>query len=102
MTRDDLFATVHAASAETLPAIIGDLESAKALAWARLTTPSPGPLKAEDTEGNISVKVAALRLGVSDRWVYKNARRLPFVRRIGRRVLCSAHGVAEWNARQRG
>jgi hypothetical protein len=30
-------------------------------------------------------------------WLYKNGSRLPFVVRIGRKVLCSEQGLERWN-----
>ncbi len=98
----DLEAVVTAAPRELLPQLIGRLEAAKAAAWVRLAAQVTVAPNTADPEGNLSVEEAARRLGLSDRWIYKNAKRLPFVRRIGRRVLCSARGLAEWNTRQRG
>jgi excisionase family DNA binding protein len=83
-----------------LPAFLGALEAAKAEAWGRLTVSQPVTLTNADE--NVSVEEAARRLGVSNRWIYKHASRLTFVRKIGRRVLCSARALAEWNDRQRG
>ena len=102
VTREDLRGLVEGAALEALPDLIGDLEAAKARAMARLTSPAAArPVMGADLEGNVSVEEAARRLAVSDRWVYSHAKSLPFVRRIGRRVVCSARGVAEWSARQR-
>jgi excisionase family DNA binding protein len=92
---------VRATSAEGLPSLIGALESVKAEAWARLSVPLAADVPRETNE-NVSVEEAARRLGISDRWLYKNAGRLPFVRRIGRRLLCSTRALANWNDRQRG
>ena len=103
MTLPDLRALVLEAPREELPAIVGQLAALQAEALARLTAPLPAPVATvgHEPDGNVSVQVAASRLGLSDRWLYRNAKRLPFIRKIGRRVLCSARGVAEWNARQR-
>lgn len=102
MTREDLRGLVEGAPPEDLPELVGALAAAQARALARLTSPAAvRPVTGSDAEGNVSVEEAARRLGMSDRWVYRNAKSLPFVRRIGRRVVCSARGVAEWSARQR-
>lgn len=50
---------------------------------------------------NISVQEAARRLGISPRFIYRNARELPFIVGIGRRVLCAFAGLpvgtgSEW------
>jgi hypothetical protein len=49
---------------------------------------------------NISVEEAARSLGVSPSWLYKNRGELPFVGRIGRRVVCSAAGVERYRRRR--
>lgn len=54
----------------------------------------------EDPDQNVSVEEAARRLGVSADWVYRN--RLPFKVRIGRRVLCSVHGLERWSRQRAG
>jgi hypothetical protein len=85
-----------------LPALLGALEAVKAEVWCRLASPPPSPAISRPPDENVSVEEAGRRLGISDRWIYKHADRLPFVRKIGRRVLCSARALAEWNDRQRG
>jgi predicted DNA-binding transcriptional regulator AlpA len=89
---------IRTATAEELAELIGGLESASAAAWARLVAPPASP--AETSDENLDAVEAARRLGMSERWLYKNAGRLPFVVRIGRRVLFSAGGLEKWN-RQR-
>jgi hypothetical protein len=96
---EDLVDLVARARAEDLPRLIGDLEAAKAAAFLRLTSPAAAT-RPTPTAGNLSVDVAAKRLGVSPAYVYKNAATLPFVVRIGRRVVCDAAALEKW-ARQR-
>ncbi len=93
-------AVVEGCGADELPVILGRLAELQARAMRRLTVSAPAPVRAVDE--NVSVEEGARRLGVSDRWIYKHADRLPFVRRIGRRVLCSSRALAEWNDRRRG
>lgn len=45
------------------------------------STPRPTP------ERLLSVEDAAIRLGVTKRWLYRNAKRLPFTRKLTRRTL---------------
>ena len=93
---------VTATPREQLVELVGDLAAAHAEAFLRLAAPtSPSASADVCNEGNISVDEAARRLGMSGQWIYRHADRLPFVRKIGRRVLCSAQGVAEWSDRQR-
>jgi len=97
----DLGALVADASAEDLPSLIGQLEAAKAAAWARLALAQwTAAQRIEPRDDNLTVSEAAKRLGVSAQWLYGNAGKLPFMRRIGRRVLCSARGLEQWNGRQ--
>ncbi len=51
---------------------------------------------------NLSTQEAARRLGVSGHWLYRNAKRLPFAVRIGRRLLFSARGLERWNQQRQG
>jgi excisionase family DNA binding protein len=51
---------------------------------------------------NLSVEEAARRLGLSKDWIYRNAVKLPFAVRIGRRLLFSADGLERWNRQRMG
>lgn len=100
MDTPDLFLLVHQCVADRLPALIGELEGAKAAAWTRLSASQRddgGRDPAEGDDRNLDVVEAARRLGISRDWLYKNAARLPFTVRIGRRVLFSAQGLERWN-----
>ncbi len=88
---------VAGAPREDLPVLVGQLEAAKAAAWARLSVPAPATAVETKGDGNISAEEAARRLGVSRSWIYKNARALPFTVRIGRRLVCSIPGLERWN-----
>jgi excisionase family DNA binding protein len=89
---------IEAAEPPDLPAIMGVLEAAKGKAWARL---SSAPATAAPDE-NLSIKEAARRMGVSDRWLYRKARTLPFTVRIGRSLLFSSRGLERWISQRRG
>jgi len=95
--REDLNTAVARASVVELPGLIGDFEAAKAAAWARLVEgPAPQSLT-EAPDRNVSAAEAARRLGMSRDWLYRNAAKLPFTVKIGRRVLFSARGLERWN-----
>jgi hypothetical protein len=50
----------------------------------------------------ISVKEAAAKITRSERWFYRNAKRLPFVKRLSRKVmLVSEQGMVGWIAKQK-
>jgi predicted DNA-binding transcriptional regulator AlpA len=99
MDLDDLARLVAEAPQEELPLVAGKLEEARARCWARLSSPaSPAPTVVEK---NVSVEDAATRMGISKAYVYKQAKSLPFVRRIGRRVVCSSSGLDSWIKRRR-
>jgi hypothetical protein len=81
---------------EELPHLIGELEELKATCLARLTSP------AIDTKDELlDVPEAAARLSVSTEYLYRNHRRLPFTRRIGKRLLFSSNGLAEYVKKSR-
>jgi predicted DNA-binding transcriptional regulator AlpA len=101
----DLADLVRAAPIEELPRLAGRLREAELLVDLRLRAWMPEaslrpPQPAEPT-GNISAEEAAQRLGVSRSWIYKNAKALPFVLRIGRRIVCSPAVLARWSAARR-
>ena len=76
--------------AEDLPGLIGQLEAAKATAWARLTAPAPTQPEHDEL---INVPEAARRLGISEDYLYSHHREYPFTRRQGRKLLFSALGI---------
>lgn len=93
--RQSLDAVLKAAReshAEDLPDLIGKLEAIKAIAWARLTVPTPAPAHDE----LIAVTEAAHRLGISENYLYTHHREYPFTRRQGRKLLFSAAGIERY------
>ena len=95
--RPALEAALGAADPPELLALAGELQGR---AWARL---SSAPSKvASGPETNISVAEAARRLGMSRDFIYKNATSLPFVARIGARVVCSASHVERYRTARLG
>ena len=94
---------VSEANPNQLPAISAALSAVAAAAGARLVLVNG---QAEDhnfcaPDVNLSAPDAAHRLGVSVDWLYKHHRKLPFARKIGRRVLFSARGLENWNRRKK-
>ena len=90
---------------ERLPALLAALHARHGAALTRLeatTWATPDPTRKPVDDENLSAKATAQRLGVSESWVYRNARNLPFTRRIGRRVLFSSRGLEKWNRQRRG
>ena len=75
---------------EELPELIGQLESIKATAWARLSAPVPAPVEHDELLGVVE---AARRLGISEDYLYRHSREYPFTRRQGRKLLFSALGI---------
>jgi predicted DNA-binding transcriptional regulator AlpA len=101
MSRSDLRSLVEDTAAPELPQLIGELEAARAAAWARLTAPAADkPSGAQGAEArNLDVTEAAKRLGISRDWLYRHASELPFALRIGRRVVFDSVALERWNRR---
>jgi predicted DNA-binding transcriptional regulator AlpA len=101
VSRSELRSLVAGTPAPELPQLIGDLEAARAAAWARLTAAAAD--KAPDVRGqqarNLDVAEAAKRLGISRDWLYRHASELPFALRIGRRVVFDSLALERWNRR---
>lgn len=57
---------------------------------------------AEDDDRMLTPDEAAVMLRRSRPWIYRNAHRLPFVKRISRKsLLCSEAGMKQWLASRR-
>lgn len=99
MSWSDLHSLVECTPTAELPQLVGDLEAARAAAWARLTAPStePPPDAPRPEPRNLDVAEAARRLGMSRDWLYRHAAELPFALRIGRRVVFDSVALERWN-----
>jgi predicted DNA-binding transcriptional regulator AlpA len=99
MSRSDLAGLVECTPEAELPRLIGDLEAARAAAWARLTAPAPEPASDAPRQEprNLDVAEAARRLGMSRDWLYRHAAELRFALRIGRRVVFDSVALERWN-----
>ena len=89
---DDVLKAARELPADDLPALIGQLETAKAVAWQRLTAKLEPAVEAGCDE-LLAVPEAARRLGVSEDYLYRHSREYPFTRRQGRKLLFSAQGI---------
>ena len=88
---------IAGASVADRPALVVQLAS-------RLAALGAGMAPVATTQGvdrNLDVASAAARLGMSEDWLYRNASELPFVVRLGRRLLFSERGIEAFLARRR-
>jgi predicted DNA-binding transcriptional regulator AlpA len=99
MSRSELCDLVECTPTVELPQLIGELEAARATAWARLTAPTVDkpPDSPHQEPRNLDVAEAAKRLGMSRDWLYRHAAELPFALRIGRRVVFDSVALERWN-----
>jgi hypothetical protein len=95
----DLGKFVDEARVEDLPELAGAIEAARVRLHLRLAAPAPAPATAPAE--SISVAAAARLLGVSKDWIYKTPG-LPFVARIGTRLVCSRLHVEKFLAARLG
>jgi excisionase family DNA binding protein len=86
-----LLRAVRETPANELPGLLGEIEEIRYTALARLTTTanfsSSGP------DQLLSIAEAACRLNVSQDYLYRHGKELPFTRRMGRRLLFSSSGI---------
>jgi predicted DNA-binding transcriptional regulator AlpA len=92
--------------ADQIPQLLGDLETVKALLWARLISRlEEGKVRREEavSDGNLlTAQQAAPLLGVKPKWLYRNAKKLPFAHRLSRKTLrFSESGLQKWRAQKR-
>ena len=91
---------IEEAGPEELPALSVALSARVSVATARLLEAPPTGLPHRHApDENLSVDVAAKRLGVSKSFLYKR-KKLPFRKKIGSRVLFSARGLQTWAEQQ--
>jgi hypothetical protein len=81
---------------EALPALIGQLATANAVAFSRLQ--SPAPPRQEDRM--LNTRQAAERLNVSEAYL-RHHPELPFIRRVGRKVLYSSGAIQKFIEQRR-
>jgi hypothetical protein len=84
-------AKIEELSREDIPQLRGELTQLDTLLLSRLMTAGKDQDTAEDQL--LDVTEAASRLGVSEDYLYHNHKRLPFTRRVGRKLLFSANGL---------
>jgi predicted DNA-binding transcriptional regulator AlpA len=102
-------AVIAAAPTEALPALLTEVGAALAqlaaavvAIKARILTAGDSTASERAPEGLLDVREAAARLHMSEDWLYRHARQLPFTRRVGRRaVRFDPEGLARWVAAQR-
>lgn len=60
----------------------------------------PSTTEIASSAGLLNADAAAQRLGMSKVWLYRNANRLPFARKVGRSLRFDAAGIDRWLARR--
>ena len=101
-----ILSQLEAVPSDEVPAALGAIAEAQAKLLGRLGEHSSTLARNSDRAANwseadelLTATQAALRLGVSKRWVYAHAASLPFARRLSSRVLrFSTHGLERWQA----
>lgn len=81
--------SVKVIPAEQLPELLGQLEVIRTTALFRLAAPPVPPAHEE----LLSIEMAAERLAMSKDYLYRNADKLPFTRRVGRNLRFSSLGI---------
>lgn len=77
--------------ADDLPGLLGEIEVIRYTALARLSPPAYTGSGQPDQL--VSIAEAARRLNVSEDYLYRHWKELPFTRRMGRRLLFSSSGI---------
>jgi hypothetical protein len=97
--------TVKDLPLEAVPVLRGELAKLDTLLLARLLSTVDRQVRREESmieEKLLTAEQAALILGVTPRWLYGHAKKLPFARRLSPKVLrFSESGLRKWQGRQR-
>ena len=86
--------TARSLPADALPQFLGELETVRAVAWSRLTSPAPPVPNGADEL--LDIDAAAARLGISSSYLYRHHSQFPFSRRVGRTLRFSAFGIQSY------
>lgn len=78
---------------DELPRLLGELEEIRTTALARLASPKH---ESQMPDSLLDVDEAATRLAVSPHYLYRNHRRFPFTRRVGRSLRFSSNGIDQY------
>lgn len=92
--------TLDGIDAAALTALLGEVEALKFRILSRLH-PAPAPAAAAppaEPAKLVDITEAADRLHMSKSWVYRNARTLPFTRRVGNRLRFDTRGIEKFLA----
>jgi len=77
---------------QDIPVLLGELETLRAQLWAKLLDPQYSSATSAPGEDRLlSPEEAAVLIGVSRQWLYRHHRRLPFTRRLSRKLLRFSH-----------
>ena len=88
---------------EAVPMMLGELERLRATLWARLTMSQGNRHSAPEGDRLLDVKAAAVKLNVSEGWLYREHGKLPFtVRGVGSKLLFSEAGIEKWIRQRMG
>jgi excisionase family DNA binding protein len=82
-------------SLDSLPDFLGELETIRVTAFARIASPTIA-----SADYNLDVTEAAERLHVSKSYLYRNHQKFPFTRPEGTRVLFSSAGIDAYLAKK--
>src|SRR6266576_2757258 len=85
--------TLRNLPADKLPDLLGELEVIRATAIMRLSSPVP---RVETPDELVAVEQAAERLGIGKDYLYRHAKKLPFTRRMRRKLVFSSAGIDEY------
>lgn len=85
---------------EELPCLLGDLEQVRCTALARLTVPAQ--YQPVEPDQLLTISETARRLNVSEDYLYRHGKELPFTRRMGRKLLFSSSGIDKHIRQQDG
>jgi excisionase family DNA binding protein len=100
---DELRRLVGEARPEDLPSFAGRTAEVQAIIGLRLRSVEVGSARSTTEPAvNISVEEAARRLGVSSSFIYKGKGTLPFLVKVGRRLVVSVSAMDRWQKARMG
>jgi predicted DNA-binding transcriptional regulator AlpA len=102
----DLIYNFEQAIAHTVPSacpqLLGELERLKALLWGRMLRADSALPPQSDNGRYLTVQEVVSRFGVTERWLYRHKRQMPYSQPSRKVLLFPEQAITKWIASRKG
>ncbi len=98
---DSLEQVIVQADPSACPELLGELERLKALLWAKVIHPEASSqvlILSPENGCYLTVEEVAVRFGVTDRWLYRHKKQMPYSQPSRKTLLFPENAIEKWFA----